>query len=66
MPKTYDVNVSRDGKWLMVEIPEIDAVTQARFVGEVELMARDCIAVMLDLPVTEVAVNWNGKIGVAR
>ena len=41
----YEVRVTRDGRWWMVEVPEVDGLTQARRLGEVELMARELIAV---------------------
>ncbi|MCD5419800.1 HicB family toxin-antitoxin system [Rhodococcus pyridinivorans] len=42
---THRVNVTRDGKWWTVSIPELDGLTQARRVGEVEQMALEYIAV---------------------
>lgn len=41
---TYRVNVTREGKWWMVAIPELDELTQARRISEAEAMARDLIA----------------------
>lgn len=58
--KTYDVQVIRDGRWWMIEIPELDGVTQARRLDEVESMAREYIAVTLDLPLSKVAVSVSG------
>ncbi|MEI2713380.1 MAG: hypothetical protein V9G04_08790 [Nocardioides sp.] len=40
----------------MIEVPEIDGLTQARRVGEIEDQARSLIAVTLDVPLSEVAV----------
>jgi hypothetical protein len=54
---TYDVEVERDGRWFMVKIPEIDGLTQARWLGEAELMAREYIAVDTDTPIRDVAVR---------
>ena len=54
---TYDVNVTRDGKWWMVEVPAIGGLTQARRVTEVEDMARDLIAVTLDVPLSDVELG---------
>lgn len=54
---THKVTVTREGKWWMVAIPEFDGLTQARRLGEVEEMARDWIALHLDVPVEEVAVD---------
>lgn len=54
--KTYDVTVHRDGKWWMVEIPELDGLTQARRVSDVQGAAREWIAVTLDVALSDVAV----------
>lgn len=54
---TYRVNVTRDGRWYMLSIPEIDGLTQARWRWEIKRMARSCIAVTLDVPMREVAVD---------
>jgi hypothetical protein len=52
----YRVEVTRDGKWWMVAIPEIDGLTQARRLEEAPLMARDYIAISLEVPIEEVEV----------
>lgn len=46
---TYVVNVTREGRFWHIDVPEIDRVTQARNVAEIELMARDLIAIMLEV-----------------
>ena len=48
--KAYRVDVDRDGRFWRVRIPEAERSTQARHLREVELMARDLIAVMKDVP----------------
>jgi hypothetical protein len=48
--KTYHANASRDGRFWLVHIPEIDQYTQGRNLTEVEPMARDLIALWLDIP----------------
>lgn len=40
----YTANVTRDGRFWHIHVPEIDRVTQARTWDEVELTARDLIA----------------------
>ena len=47
----YDAN-----GWLMIRVPDI-GITQARRIGEVEYMARDLIAITLDVPISTVKVR---------
>lgn len=66
---TFDIEVTRDGRWWAIYIPALDGyvlpdgsinvggVTQARHRGEIEDMARDYIAVVLDVPIEDVAVK---------
>jgi hypothetical protein len=66
---TFDIDVTRDDRWWMITIPELDGyvtpdgsinvgdTTQARHPGEIEDMARDYIAVTLDIPIEDVAVR---------
>lgn len=53
----YEVEVTRDGRWWLVHIPKLDGLTQARFWGEIELMARDYIAVTTNTPIEDIVVN---------
>ncbi|SDS21985.1 hypothetical protein SAMN04488543_1303 [Friedmanniella luteola] len=53
----YQVNVTRDGRWWMLEVPDLDVTSQARRLGEVEQMAREAIAVTTDAPVDGVQVE---------
>jgi DNA-directed RNA polymerase specialized sigma24 family protein len=46
--KTYRVDVARDGRFWHIRVPQIERSTQARHLREVELMARDLIAIMED------------------
>jgi hypothetical protein len=57
MTQIYEVTVTREGRWWLVRIPELNAVTQARRIPEAEFMARDLIALTLDVPIEEIAVN---------
>jgi DNA-directed RNA polymerase specialized sigma24 family protein len=47
---TYRVDVDRDGRFWRIHVPQIERSTQARHLREVELMARDLIAIMEDAP----------------
>lgn len=53
----YTAIVTREGKWWMIRVPEIDAVTQARRLSEAGLMARELVAVSEGVPLDEVDVN---------
>lgn len=42
----YHANATRDDRFRLVHVPEVDRHTQARTVDEIEVMARDLIAIM--------------------
>ncbi|CAM3284687.1 HicB-like antitoxin of toxin-antitoxin system domain-containing protein [Williamsia muralis] len=46
--------LTRDGRFWLVHVPEIDQYTQARSVREAPDMARDLTAVWLDIPIENV------------
>ncbi len=47
----YRVVAERDGSWWEIRVPELRGVySQARRLADVERMARDAIALMLDVP----------------
>jgi hypothetical protein len=56
---TYHANARQAGKYWHIHVPEVDRVTQARNVREIESMARDLIAIMEDVPADsfDLAVN---------
>jgi hypothetical protein len=49
---TYDAIVSRVGRWWHIVVPNAGplAMTQARRLSEVEYMARDLVATLLEIP----------------
>jgi hypothetical protein len=51
--QTYHAEVTRDGKFWLVRIPELDRSTQALRYKDVPVMANDLIAVMTDLSAEE-------------
>lgn len=55
--KTYDVTVTREGKWWMVAVPAIDGLTQARRLSEIKDMTVSLIAITLDVPASRVGLN---------
>ena len=56
MSPTYAATATREGRWWLVRVPEIDGVTQARSLAEAEVMARDLVAITLDVPQATVTV----------
>ena len=57
MTHHYKVEVTRDGRWWMVNVPELDQLTQARRIGEVEEMARSLIAISTGTRVSDIAID---------
>ena len=48
--KTYEVTAERDGTFWFIRIPELEGATQALTEEEIPVMARDYIALTLDIP----------------
>lgn len=48
---SFDIDVTRDGGWWMVHIPELGGRTQAFYPREVEPMAREYIAMTTGTPI---------------
>jgi hypothetical protein len=46
--KTWAVNVQRDGKFWLIQVPGLEGGTQGRTLAEVDEMSRDFIAEMTD------------------
>lgn len=57
MKREYKVEVTREGRWWMVYVPEIDQLTQARRVAEIVPQAESLIAISTDQPLTDIAVR---------
>jgi DNA-directed RNA polymerase specialized sigma54-like protein len=55
--RTYTATVTREGKWWMISVREIDGLTQARRLSEVEEMARELVAVSTGSKLSDVAVE---------
>lgn len=55
-PRALKAEAYKEGKWWMVSIPEIDALTQSRTMRGVPVMAGDLAAIVLDVPVGQVDV----------
>jgi len=57
MSTTYTATVAREGRWWMIAVPDVDGITQARRLTDVPAMARELIAVSLDIPADDVDVT---------
>lgn len=55
--KVYEVLAARESPFWLLTVPDLGLVSQARWWGEAESMARDVIATHLDVSVEEVAVD---------
>ena len=55
--ETFNATARRQGKWWVIEIPELGQTSQARTVAEVQEMATDLAAVIRDVDPSEVQVN---------
>jgi hypothetical protein len=53
----YKAEVTRDGRWWMIYVPEIDQLTQARRINEINEMARSLIAISTGEPLEQITVD---------
>ncbi|MDR0627440.1 MAG: hypothetical protein LBG11_09345 [Bifidobacteriaceae bacterium] len=53
----YQARARKDGRLWLVEIPELDITGQARWLREVEEVAREVAALVLDVDLGEVGVD---------
>lgn len=58
----YTATAVREGRWWVVEVAGI-GTSQGRTTGEAERMAADLIAIMRDVPVEDVKVHVEFKLG---
>jgi hypothetical protein len=45
----FKARLEPDGEFILIRIPQLEIVTQARHRAEIVAMARDCIAIWLDV-----------------
>jgi hypothetical protein len=56
-PRCFDITITYNGCWWKVEIPEIRGITKTRRREDVEMSAREHIAVAIDARIAEVAIR---------
>ena len=63
MRTTYTAIAERSGKWWAVELPEVPGgYTQGRNLKEAAEMAREAVALLLDLPEEEIEIDLQPKL----
>ncbi|MGU3438285.1 HicB family toxin-antitoxin system [Actinomycetes bacterium M1A6_2h] len=63
MSTTYTVSVTRDGKWWMIAVPELDALTQARRIDDVPTAAKELIALETGVALADVNIEQHIELG---
>lgn len=59
MKTTIQATVEREGRWWIITMPEIDIVTQARHLKDVEEIAAEAAALALDTTEESLTINAN-------
>jgi predicted RNase H-like HicB family nuclease len=63
MTTTYTAIAERSGKWWAVELPDVPGgFTQGRNLKEAAEMAREAVALLLDLPEEEIEIDLQPKL----
>lgn len=57
MTTTYQATATREGRWWLITVPAVNGVTQAKRLADAELMARELVAITLDVELDEVAAQ---------
>ncbi len=60
--KTYRVRATREQRFWLLSVPELDIVTQARSLDRAEATVRDLIAVWLDVPAESFDVDLEPQL----
>jgi predicted RNase H-like HicB family nuclease len=55
--KTWKAHVTQEDGWYLITVPDLDVVTQARTQDEIHTMARDLVAITLDIDPENVHVD---------
>ncbi|MHB1509109.1 MAG: antitoxin HicB [Acidimicrobiales bacterium] len=57
MTREFEATATREGRWWIITVPELGAVTQARNVREIDEMATGLVAALLDLEEDDVKMR---------
>lgn len=58
----YKAFASRDGKYWLIHVPEVDQYTQARTLAEAEPMTRELISLLLGVPDDSFKLEWHNQL----
>jgi hypothetical protein len=65
--RCFDIDIIRDGSWWKIHIPQIDGSTKTRRREDAEMIAREHISVIIDIPIAAVTVRVvDGSSSAAR
>lgn len=53
----FTATAHREGDWWVIEVPQLGQTTQARTAIDIDMMARDLIAIMRNVDPSEVQVT---------
>jgi predicted RNase H-like HicB family nuclease len=59
---TYEAHVARDGNGWTISVPAVDGSTQAPTISDVTAMAKEHVAVTLDVPLSTVEVHLESLV----
>lgn len=60
--RSFEATVTREGRWWRIHVPALDAVTQARSIKEVQFMATEVVAALLDVDTDQVSVSLDYEL----
>jgi len=60
--REFDAVVTREGRWWMIRVPALDAVTQARSLREAPAMAVGVVSALLDVDEAELTIRLSYEL----
>lgn len=60
--RSFDAVVTREGRWWTIHVPALDAVTQARSLREVPVMATGVVSALLDVEEEELTIRLSYEL----
>ena len=61
---TYQANITKDSSFWFIQLPSLENVfTQARNLDEIDVMTRDVVSLMLEIPADSFDLDFNFEDG---